>query len=157
MTAAPGAFHTLVLAGLDLFVPQPGVIGEALLVAEVGRHFCALGTMSPSDFALLVRTMSNRSVGRSVRALEHHLLHEGALLPPAYREDLRAIIEMRLAALERPAELPQEFEDGRTPEQALVFTQRQLAAYGELCAAWPAIVAASRALKANGAGLGVPA
>jgi hypothetical protein len=154
-TVMRGAFHTFVRACLDLFVPLPGLRGETSLLEEVGRHLCAVGTMSPSDFTALVRTMNNRSVGRAARALEHHLLHDGALLPPAYRKDLRATIEMLLAGLERPVEPPQEFADGRTPEQALAFTQRQLAAYGDLSAAWPAIVAASRALQAEGAGLAV--
>lgn len=152
--AVRGAFHTIAIATLEMFSPLPGIRGDPALLEALGRHFGAIGAMAPSDFVHLMRSISNKLNAQRVAALEHHLVHDTASMPAAYREDVRAMIEIVLAAIEQGAELPQELPSGRTPDETVARAQRQFVAYGELCTAWPAMVAASRALKADGAGLG---
>jgi len=150
-------FSTLVLCLLDFFIPPLGKNSAEELLGALGKHFTALGRLPAAELALVIRDGYNMRIAKGVRSLEHHLRHESDALPPAYRDELRMLIDRLVASIERGEPLPREFVEGRTPTEALTFMQRQLMAYGELCASWPTIVRASQSLNLGGQGLAVRA
>jgi hypothetical protein len=157
------------------YAPPPGAGPEARL-RGLGVHLVALGALSAADFRAFVRA---RVVPQKDRYLAHleGLVCEYDGAPRYWADDVRRHVAAMRAALETDAffvprdlvvspqaagpegryhVVPEPGPDERSLDEAQALAQRLVQGYGRLLAAWPDLVAATRALRARGVELAVP-
>jgi hypothetical protein len=147
-------FYGVVLALMERFTPPPGQVSDIARLEAIGKYFSMLGAMPAADFIHLLRSIQITGISRGITWSEHHLKSQTDA-PPAYSTDLRNSIRHQIDSLTDENLMPVDF-GAVSRDEVLLRTQSQLGKYGELCAAWPAIVAASRELNAAGRGLARP-
>jgi hypothetical protein len=120
------------LIGLILrdFAPLPHGPPEDTLDA-LGRHFAALGALSPLRFTEVVRALRWADARRQASDLELSAAHDDAVA----RDAAAALAELRSAMLDARATTIVDCGDR---------AQRLLGRVGELCRGWPAILDAAR-------------
>ena len=107
---------------------------------ELGRSLSAFGAMSINAFQEYIRECRTRLSQRRLAFLEGRLGSAGGLAP-SYVADLKTYIaRLREGDRREDAGIPAEILYGREIGDALYWTRKVIATYGELLSAWPDIV-----------------
>jgi hypothetical protein len=157
------------------YMPAPGTDSEARL-RGLGAHLVALGALPAEEFRAFVRARVIPQKGRYLAHLESLLVEHGAR-PEYWAEDLRRHVAAMRAALGTEAFfVPRDLvvssqaagpesrdhvsadavPGERSLDEAQALAQWLVRGYGMLVAAWPDLVAATRALRARGVEPSVP-
>ena len=122
---------------------------EARLI-RLGGHLRGLGSLSPTEFDAYVRIQQQFRTIAFITALQSQLqTHAG--LPRYWEADVtRMIGRLSAAASAANYTAPRDLWSGDGADAARRIAQELVKRFGELLEAWPAIVAAARALRARG-------
>lgn len=118
--------------------------------AHLGHRLVELASLPPAAFDEFWRTRWIEGLAAYLRRLEAALDRHGGE-PAAWAGHVRLALAGGRASLENPeGHLPPEVRAFLDADATRVFVQEQVRRYGELLLAWPAVVEAARALRAEG-------
>jgi len=131
-------------------------VTDATRLVELGRHLRRLGSLKLLDFEAHVRSRQQYRTLALITVLQSQLQTYGAA-PGFWSDDVKRMIErISKATTAENYIVPRDLRQGRDAEEARRLSQELVAKFGELLAAWPAIVAAATRLRANGCRLTDP-
>jgi len=135
---------------------SPGAGTPSSRLAALGRNLADVSRERATDFRDRVRGLLLDNAAARAARLEA-LLHVHAARAPFWAVDARAhLARTRAAAAREDLHVPRDLAALRGPRGAAAFAQRLIGRFGELLVAWPALVVAARALRAEGVALARP-
>jgi hypothetical protein len=133
------------------FEPAPGAT-TAERTRALGRALSELAAMPAADFVEAVRTKTLEHESEKLAYLYKQLELDD--LPDFWRRDVEDhLANIREAITADDFDIPYDLKASRTPAENRAFMQVLFARYGQLLQEWPAIVEATRELRAAGIGL----
>ena len=122
----------------------------ATRLADLGEQMRWLGSLDYPDFEARLRTQQQIRNFTFLMAL-HGQLHTYGASPTYWADDVSRMIELTSQASSAEDHLvPRDLLQGRDARAARLLSQELVAKYGEVLAAWPAMVAAAKRLRDNG-------
>jgi hypothetical protein len=123
---------------------------DATRLRRLGQYLQTLGSLTLPDFEAHVRSLLRYRTYAFVTLLQSHLQTYGAS-PRFWADDVKQVIDVMLKSMTtEDYVVPRDLCDVHDVERARRLSQQFIAKFGELLAAWPAIVAAAKRLRKKG-------
>ena len=140
----------VLIASILAFHPGPPAAGHGETLRRLGAYLRELASLETEGFEAFVRG-AQQMRNLTFTALLETRLGEHSGRPGYWAEDVRKTIEyLRLAAAGKDYVVPRDLGDALDVDAARLLTRELVAKYGELLEAWPALVEATRQLRARG-------
>jgi hypothetical protein len=146
----------ILIASILAHHPDPRAADPGEKLRRLGSYLRELASLETEGFEAFVRGAQQMRNLTFTVLLETRLAEHGAR-PLYWAEDVRKTIEfLRRAAAGKDYVVPRDLLDARDVDASRLLTRELVAKFGELLEAWPALVEATRQLRARGCRVSVP-